>query len=112
MLLGKQVVKEDGSPAIEDVQKRVPCLRCGTSWLKFPAQPSVASNPSHHSHVCLPQGQVGEAHGKDSGQCREVLGPFCTLTASYTQKVANLCSEVDLLVKQLADYADTESLVP
>ncbi|PKU35152.1 hypothetical protein llap_14543 [Limosa lapponica baueri] len=32
--------------------------------------------------------------------------------ASYTQKVANLHNEVvDLLVKRLAGYADTESLV-
>ncbi|GAB0195432.1 hypothetical protein GRJ2_002008500 [Grus japonensis] len=42
----------------------------------------------------------------------DVLGWFCTLTASYTQKVANHRNEVDLLVKQLADYANIESLVP
>lgn len=62
--------------------------------------------------MCVSQGQVGEAHGEDSDQSREVLGQFCTLMASYTQKVANLHKKVDLLVKQLADYADTESLVP
>lgn len=54
------------------------------------------------------QGQQGE----NSGQFREVLGWFCTLIASYTLKVASLCNEVDLLVKQFADYADTKSLVP
>lgn len=63
-------------------------------------------------HVYPPQGQLAEAHGEDSGQCRDVPGWFCTLTASYTQKVANHRNEVDLLVKQLADYANIESLVP
>ena len=63
--------------------------------------------------VCVcPQGQLGEAHGEDGGQHREVLGRFCTLTASYTQKVANPRNEVDLLVKQHGDYANIESLAP
>lgn len=62
--------------------------------------------------VCVSQGQPGEAHGEDGGQRREVLGWFFTLTASYTQVVANLLNKVDLLVKPHADYANTESLVP
>lgn len=39
-----------------------------------------------------------------------VLDQFCTLMASYTQKVASFLNEVDLPVKQLADYTNFEGL--
>lgn len=39
-----------------------------------------------------------------------VLDQFCTLMASYTQKVASFLNDVDLPVKQLADYTNFEGL--
>lgn len=82
----------------------------GSNSQPCPALPAIpATTPT-----CVPshQGQLGEAHGEDGGQRGEVLGRFCILTTSHTQKVADLRDEADLLAKRLADYADVGSLVP
>ncbi|XP_059849193.1 CBY1-interacting BAR domain-containing protein 2-like [Hypanus sabinus] len=37
------------------------------------------------------------------------LGQFCTLLASYTRKTARLRDKVDLLIRQIMDFANTEN---
>uniref|UniRef100_A0A8D2LEM7 Family with sequence similarity 92 member B n=1 Tax=Varanus komodoensis TaxID=61221 RepID=A0A8D2LEM7_VARKO len=39
----------------------------------------------------------------------QYFGRFCSLMAAYTRKTAKLRDKADLLVKQLLDYANTES---
>jgi len=88
-------------------------LACTEKHRGSNSQPRPALLAIPVTTLCVPtQGEPGEAHGEDGGQHREVLGQFCTGMASYTQKVANICNKVDLLVKELADSTDTKSLVP
>nr|XP_009668383.1 PREDICTED: protein FAM92B [Struthio camelus australis] len=46
---------------------------------------------------------------KTVANAEKYFGRFCSLMASYTRKAAKLRDKSDLLVKQLIDYANTES---
>uniref|UniRef100_UPI00398EF762 CBY1-interacting BAR domain-containing protein 2-like n=1 Tax=Pristiophorus japonicus TaxID=55135 RepID=UPI00398EF762 len=59
------------------------------------------SSLSRDAQVKIMEGTVCNAE--------KYLGQFCTLLASYTRKNARLRDKVDLLIKQIMDFANTEN---
>ncbi|XP_067854240.1 CBY1-interacting BAR domain-containing protein 2-like [Heptranchias perlo] len=59
------------------------------------------SSLSRDAQVRIMEGTVANAE--------KYLGQFCTLLASYTRKNARLRDKVDLLIKQIMDFANTEN---
>ncbi|XP_067905208.1 CBY1-interacting BAR domain-containing protein 2-like [Heterodontus francisci] len=59
------------------------------------------SSLSRDAQVKIMEGTVNNAE--------KYLGHFCTLLASYTRKNARLRDKVDLLIKHLMDFANTEN---
>ncbi|GCB74577.1 hypothetical protein scyTo_0003668 [Scyliorhinus torazame] len=59
------------------------------------------SSLSRDSQVKIMEGTVNNAE--------KYLGQFCLLLASYTRKNARLRDKVDLLIKQIMDFANTEN---
>ncbi|XP_072926472.1 CBY1-interacting BAR domain-containing protein 2-like [Hemitrygon akajei] len=55
---------------------------------------------SRDAQVKIMEGTVASAE--------KYLGQFCTLLASYTRKTARLRDKVDLLIRQIMDFANTE----
>ncbi|NXE54536.1 FA92B protein, partial [Casuarius casuarius] len=59
--------------------------------------------------LCPPRDSQVRVMEKTVANAEKYFGRFCSLMASYTQKVAKLRDKSDLLVRQLIDYANTES---
>ncbi|XP_051884641.1 CBY1-interacting BAR domain-containing protein 2-like [Pristis pectinata] len=57
--------------------------------------------PERDAQVKIMEGTVANAE--------KYLGQFCMLLASYTRKTARLRDKVDLLIRQIMDFANTEN---
>lgn len=77
-----------------------------------PASPSRlgwASLPEPPSGPCLPRDSQVRGMENTVTNAEKYFGQFCSLLAAYTRKTARLRDKADQLVRQLVDFANTET---
>lgn len=74
-----------------------------------PSRPGWASLPEPPSGPRLPRDSQVRGMENTVSNAEKYFGQFCSLLAAYTRKTARLRDKADQLVRQLVDFANTET---